>query len=106
MLGHALLGLGVLTAGAGSYLFYAGGKTIDEHNASATYDEYIATLGDVGPAQQKQKLGLAVIGGGVALIGGGILYYVLHSRSDAESLPPVQATVSAEAATITFMGTF
>jgi hypothetical protein len=105
VLGHLMLGVGLIGIGGGSYLFYTGRKALDEHNSAPTYDDYIAGLPDVDAAKQKQQIGVIAIGGGAALVGGAILYYVVHSRSS-ESPPPVRASVSAQSATLTFTGTF
>lgn len=108
VLGHVMLGLGIIGLGGGSYLFITGRKTLSDHNSAPTYDEYVGGLGDVNDAKKKQQIGLYAVGGGALLVGGAIAFYVLHSRSrpDAEEQPPVQASVTPQGATVTFTRNF
>jgi hypothetical protein len=101
-----MLALGVGAIGTGAYLFYDGRSTITEHNDAATYDEWAAGRGDMDAAKQKQWIGLAAMGGGAALVGGGILFYVLHGRSGDETPPPVTAAVTADHAMVFVGGAF
>jgi len=103
IVGHVMLGLGVVALGGGSYLFYSGRKALSDHNSAPTYDDYIAGLADVDSAKQKQTFGLIGAGAGAALVGGAILYYVL--RSDSKEAP-VQATLTPDNATVSFTGNF
>lgn len=103
IVGHVMLGLGVVALGGGSYLFYSGRKALSDHNSAPTYDDYIAGLADVDSAKQKQTFGLIGAGAGAALVGGAILYYVL--RSDSKEAP-VQATLTPNNATVSLQGTF
>ncbi len=105
LVGHVLLGLGVVVMGGGSYLYYTGRSDLQAHNDAASYDEYVAGLSDVDGAQTNQTLGLITAGAGLALVGGAIAYYVLRSSST-ESPPPVQANVSAGGATVSYSLTF
>jgi hypothetical protein len=105
--GHILLGVGIVGLGGGAYLFYTGRKTLDDHNNAPTYDDYVSTLPDIDVAKRNQKIGVIAAASGGALIGGAILFYVLHSRSRGETPPPpVNAAVTSEGATLTFTGTF
>ena len=104
VLGHLMLGAGVIALGGGAYLFQSGRSVITDHNDAATYQDFLDTRDDMDAAKQKQTLGVVGIAAGVALIGGGITYYVLHSRSEEE--PPVSATVTAHQATVWFRRSF
>ncbi len=105
--GHVLLGLGVVAMGGGSYLYYTGRKSLQDHNNAATYDDYAAGLPDVDGAKSNQTLGLVTAGAGLALVGGAVVYYVLRSRGgDAETARAVQTNVSATGATVSYTLTF
>jgi len=108
MVGHVLVGLGVVAMGGGAFLYYKGRKSLQDHNDSATYDDFQSGVDDVDAAKKNQLIGLLVGVGGLGLIGGAIAYYVIHSRSapDAESPPPIQPTVTAKSASVTFNFTF
>jgi len=100
--GHALVGSGVAVAATGLIVYLVGEKTIKDHNAAPTYDEFQA--GDVDTAHLQQQLGVAalIVGGG--LIIGGIVHYVLHARTPEQQT--VAASISARHATLAFGWSF
>ena len=79
--------------------------TIADHNDATTYQDFLDTRDDMDAAKQKRKLGVIGISAGVALVAGGVVYYVLHARSEEEE-PPVSATVTAQQATVWFRRAF
>jgi len=104
VIGHMLVGAGVVALGAGAYLFQAGRSAISDHNDAATYQEFLDGRDDMDAAKQKQTLGVIGISAGIALAAGGVAYYVLHARSDEEQ--PVSATVTTQQATVWFRRSF
>ena len=104
IIGHLLVGVGVIALGGGVYLFQDGRGTIADHNDAATYQDFLDGRDEMDAAKQKQMLGVIGISAGAALVAGGIAYYVLHARAEEE--PPVSATVTAQQATVWFRRSF
>jgi len=95
--GHALVGGGVIVAATGLVLYLGGRSTIEDHNSSPTYGDFVAGRGDLDAAKLKQTLGVSAIAVGGALVVGGIVRYVVHGRGDrathvSASIAPNQAT--------------
>lgn len=104
VIGHLLVGVGVVALGGGVYLFQAGRSTISDHNDAATYQQFLDGRDEMDAAKQKQMLGVIGISAGLALAAGGVAYYVLRARS--EEVAPVSATVTAQQATVWFRRPF
>ncbi len=95
--GHALVGGGVIVAATGLVLYLGGRGTIEDHNSSPTYGEFVAGRDDLDAAKLKQTIGVSAIAVGGALLVGGVVHYVVHSRGDratnvSASIAPNQAT--------------
>ncbi|HEY5921695.1 MAG TPA: hypothetical protein VIV11_08490 [Kofleriaceae bacterium] len=104
IVGHLLVGVGMIALGGGVYLFQNGRGTISDHNDAATYQEFLDGRDEMDAAKQKQMIGVIGISAGLALVAGGVAYYVLHARSAEEA--PVSATVTAQQATVWFRRSF
>jgi hypothetical protein len=111
--GHVMLGLGVAAVGGGVFLFRDAHNAINEYNAITNYDEFLASRSDADAAKTRQMIGVLTISGGVALVGGAVAYYVLHSRSGgstevqpASTTPTVSASVSDDHAGFVVSGSF
>jgi tetratricopeptide (TPR) repeat protein len=104
VIGHLLLGTGVIALGAGAYLFQSGRSTIADHNDAATYQAFLDGRDEMDAAKQKQMLGVIGMSAGIALVAGSITYYVLHARSEQEA--PITATVTPTQATVSLRRSF
>ncbi len=104
ILGHVIVGLGVAVGAGSTVLFLHGRSTINSINASTTYDTFASKQSGFDQAKQQQTLGVVGMALGGAIIGSGIVYYVLHSSSDDE--PAVTPSVTSGGASVTIRGTF
>jgi tetratricopeptide (TPR) repeat protein len=102
--GHLLVGGGVVVAGAGTYFFMTGRNKINDINAAATYDDFMTKRTGFDAAKTQQTFGFIGIAAGVALVGGGIAYYVLHASS--EEAPTIAPTITPGGAGVTVGGSF
>lgn len=81
VVGHLLVGGGVVVGAASTLLFLHARGTINELNSSPDYDTFTSRHSNIDAAKSQQTLGVVGMAAGVALIGGGIVYYALHSAS-------------------------
>lgn len=102
--GHVLLGSGIVVAAAGVLLYVRGKGAIDDHNASPTYDAFLDSRDDLDGPKLQQTLGVSAIAVGGGLILGGLVYYVVKSRS--EETNTVSASVTRDQAIVTMTGSF
>ncbi|HUS32071.1 MAG TPA: hypothetical protein VMZ53_26410 [Kofleriaceae bacterium] len=103
--GHIMLGVGLVAVGGGIFLFRDAHSTIEDFNATASYDEFLAGQSAADDAHTRQTLGVLTISGGVALVAGAAVFYVLHSRSSTE-VPAVSASITHDSAGLVFSGAF
>jgi len=102
--GHALVGGGVIASATGLVLYLGGRGTIEDHNASPTYGEFVAGRGDLDAAKLKQTIGVSAMAVGGALLIGGVVHYVVHGRGERAST--VSASVTSERAVLVLTGAF
>jgi tetratricopeptide (TPR) repeat protein len=102
VVGHLLVGGGVAIGAASTLLFLHGRGTINDLNSSPDYDTFTARKSSIDSAKSQQTLGAVGMAAGVALIGGGIVYYALHSAAT-ETLA---VTPTAGGAAVTIGGKF
>jgi tetratricopeptide (TPR) repeat protein len=83
IIGDALVGGGIACAAAGGFMYMQALAKLDDAEKAPTYPEQQAL---VDSAHQKRTLALVLGGGGVALIGSGLVKYMLHGRESAGSV--------------------
>lgn len=81
LVGHLLVGAGLVALGGGAYLFRDGYRTIEAHNNATTYDEFIASRAGVDDARRRQVLGVAALAAGGGLVISGVAFYILRARA-------------------------
>ncbi|MDX2093334.1 MAG: hypothetical protein SFX73_36155 [Kofleriaceae bacterium] len=81
LVGHVLVGAGLVALGAGGYLYRDGHRTIEAHNAATTYDEFITSSAGVDDARRRQVIGVSALAAGGGLVLGGVVFYVLRARA-------------------------
>ena len=91
LVGHILVGAGLVLMGGGAYFYREGHSAIEAHNRAASYDEFLAGGAGIDGAQRQHVVGVSALAAGGTLAVGGIVYYVLRARM------PVETTVSAQA---------
>jgi len=79
IIGDALVGGGIACAALGGFMYTQALGKLDDAEKAPTYPEQQAL---VDSAHQKRTLALALGGAGVALIGGGVVKYMLHARTE------------------------
>ncbi len=102
VVGHVLVGGGVVIAATGLVLYLGGRGTIADHNSASTYDQFVA--GDVDRAKTKQTIGVSGMAVGGALLIGGLVHYKLHGRPIEQGT--LAAIPSVGGATLVLTGAF
>jgi tetratricopeptide (TPR) repeat protein len=82
--GHGLVLSGLAVGAAGVALWRVGHSTIDRANSARTYDEFAARTGSASTGNTEQKVGVAAMAVGGALVVAGVVHYVLHLRTKKE----------------------
>jgi len=91
-LADGLAGLGVVAAGASVALFASARADRDRADARTSYAPYDAL---VSRAQTKQRVGIGLAAGSVALVGGAVIRYLFHRDREG---PDVAVTVPSRGA--------
>jgi len=102
-MGHVLVGGGVALAVTGSLLFMTGRSTILDINDAATYDEFAMRRERFEGAQLRQRIGVAGMALGGALLIGGLVHYAVWSGRTERT---VTASAGADHAVLVFVGAF
>jgi hypothetical protein len=92
LVGHILVGAGVLAIGGGAYLYRKGHDAIEAHNDAVTYDEFVAARDGIDHARRQQTIGVSALAAGGALALGGIVFYVVRARAPVENGVSAQLT--------------
>lgn len=82
--GHGLVIGGLVVAATGVALWQIGHRTIDDANAAPDYDTFASRAGRASTAGIEQKVGVASLAIGGALVAAGVIHYVLRGRGRPE----------------------
>jgi tetratricopeptide (TPR) repeat protein len=82
--GHGLVLGGLAVAATGIALWRIGHTTIDDANASPDYDTFASRAGRASTADIEQKVGVAGMAVGGALVAAGVLHYALRGGGRSE----------------------
>jgi len=106
LIGHFLVGGGVVVGAASAFLFLHGKSAIEDINAAPTYDAFSMKKSGFDQAKSQQTLGVVGMAAGGALVVGGLVYYVMHSQAPDEETPVVAPAPAPGGATVTLSGRF
>jgi tetratricopeptide (TPR) repeat protein len=82
--GHGLVLGGLAVAATGIALWRVGRGAIADANAARSYDTFVARAGGASDAGLEQRMGIAALAVGGALVAAGVAHYVLRGRGRAE----------------------
>jgi tetratricopeptide (TPR) repeat protein len=103
--GHGLVLGGLAVAATGIAVWRIGRGTIADANAARDYDTFAARAGGASRAELEQKVGIAAMAVGGALVAAGVAHYVLRGRGRAERAR-VEAAVGPGRAVLVLGGRF
>ena len=78
--GHALVAGGGMLVVAGVVTLLRGNQQIDDVNQADDHEDYLTRRDEADGAETLQKLGVAGIALGGALLAGGVVHYVWYAR--------------------------
>jgi tetratricopeptide (TPR) repeat protein len=103
LVGHLLVGAGLVVLGGGAYLYRDGHRTIEAHNSATTYDAFVTTSAGVDDARRRQVLGVSALAAGGGLVISGVVFYIVRARAPETR---VSAQVTSEGTMVTLGRSF